>query len=406
MTTLAESNHKQSRLGLAGDHRTLASLLEAARGRIAATLPKHLTPEKLIRVALVAVSRSTLLQKCTNESVLKCVMVSAQLGLDPSGVLGSAYMVPFWNKKLGAYEATLIPGYRGLIDLARRSNQIASIEARVVYEGETFELEFGLQPRLVHKPELDAGDDQPRRLRLVYAVARFKDPDAQPQIEVMTRAAIDAIRRRSQARDDGPWVTDYEEMARKTVVKRLAKYLPLSVEFQSAVELDDRAQRGEPMPDIVDGMIVDRAPAESEPALPRTSRVKQQIEQRATQTAAPDAGEAEQADAPVEPQESQTEVEVEQQEADPPPPIDDDEATKIKVGELLDGGIEQFKKSLFELARSRHPKITRADLEGGWFKFVLGTGVEQSAIPRQTWVTLWQAVESDRFSWKSGSIRS
>lgn len=224
--------------------RTLADLLESRKPAMQAVLPRHLTAERLIKIAMVAVSKTPRLMECAPETVLQSVMTAAQLGLDCGGALGQAYLVPFkrntkdengrWQSR---YECQLILGYRGMIDLARRSGQISSIEARVVWENDTFELEYGIETSMKHKPVLD-GD--PGDLRLVYAVAHLKDGGT--QIEIMTRAQIDAVRRRSKAGDDGPWVTDYPEMARKTVVKRLFKYLPVSVELAEAIERENEAE--------------------------------------------------------------------------------------------------------------------------------------------------------------------
>src|SRR6185503_17866365 len=131
---------------------TLKNVVEMQRDKLAMVLPKHLSPERLMRVVLVAVSKSKDLQECSINSILQCVMTGAQLGLDCSGVLGSAYMVPFWNSKVQAYEAVFIPGYRGLVDLARRTGEIEDIYAHVVYQDDVFDYELGAEPRLIHKP--------------------------------------------------------------------------------------------------------------------------------------------------------------------------------------------------------------------------------------------------------------
>lgn len=214
---------------------TLKDLLEKAKPALSQVLPRHLTAERVVKIALAATSRTPLLLQCTPQSILQAVMQASQLGLEPGSVLGSAYLVPFKNKN-GTMECTLIPGYRGLIDLARRSGQIQSIEARVVYANDDFDYAFGLDVVLRHKPALDA---EPGEIVAVYGVAHLKDGGV--QVEVMRRAEVDAIRKRSRASGSGPWVTDYAEMARKTVIRRLCKYLPLSVELAAALELDAQA---------------------------------------------------------------------------------------------------------------------------------------------------------------------
>ncbi len=201
-------------------------------------LPKHLTPDRLMRVVLAAVSRSQLLQECTVPSILQCVMTGAQLGLDCSGVLGQAYMVPFWNSKINAREATFIAGYRGLIDLARRSGDIARIEAHVVYKDDEFDIEYGLNPKLTHKPNFNV-DPEDKNIIGAYMVAELKDGSR--QCEFMTRKEIDKIRNFSKASSKGPWVDWFGEMCRKTVVRRGIKFLPMSIEVAEALERDDES---------------------------------------------------------------------------------------------------------------------------------------------------------------------
>lgn len=220
---------------------TLAGLLESRKDAIATVLPKHLDADRLLKIALVAVSKNDLLMKCSHTSILQSVMTAAQLGLDCGGALGSAYLVPFYIKQKGCYECQLVVGYRGLIDLARRSGQIASIEARIVYQNDVFELDYSIDgTQFKHQPCLD-GDPGP--MRLVYGIAKLKD-DGGHQFEIMTKAQVEKIKALSQTGRDnkGPWRDHYDEMARKTVVKRLAKYLPISVELNDAIGEDNKVE--------------------------------------------------------------------------------------------------------------------------------------------------------------------
>ena len=217
----------------------LRSLLEQAKEQIALALPRHMTPERMMRIVLTTVQRTPQLLECSPRSILGCVVEASQLGLEPDGILGHAYLVPFWNKHTQQRECQLIPGYKGLIDLARRSGQLSTIYAQVVYEKDRFEFAYGLDPKLVHVP---SGDPDPGAVVAAYAVARLKDGSV--QFDVMWRHQIDRIRQRSRAGDSGPWVTDYEEMAKKTVLRRLCKMLPCSVELQRAVALDELASAG------------------------------------------------------------------------------------------------------------------------------------------------------------------
>lgn len=209
--------------------------LETARDKLAEVLPKYLTPERLIRVAVAALSRAPKLALCTRESILLAIMEAGQLGLEAGSPLGHAYLVPFENRKAGRIEATLIIGYKGLIELARRSGQVACAEARVVYAGDVFDCEYGLHPRLTHRPCWTADRGQPL---LAYAIIRMKGEGEDAITEVMTRDDIERIRARSRAGTDGPWVTDWDMMARKTVLRRALKYAPMPTALADALEHD------------------------------------------------------------------------------------------------------------------------------------------------------------------------
>jgi recombination protein RecT len=209
--------------------------LEVYKGEIARALPKHMTADRMARIALTECRKTPALLKCKPESLFGAVIQAAQLGLEPGGAMGHAYLIPFGS------EVQFIVGYRGMIDLARRSGQIVSLEAHAVYEGDKFECVFGLNSNLTHTPDWDNPNrTKPDALRFVYAVAKLKDGGT--QFEVMSRAEIDAIRARSKAGRSGPWVTDYAAMALKTVIRRLFKYLPVSIELAQAVALDEKAE--------------------------------------------------------------------------------------------------------------------------------------------------------------------
>lgn len=259
--------------------RTFGDLLEKRKDTFAKVLPRHMNPDRLIKVAMLAISRQPLLLQCTPMSLIQSMMAAAQLGLEPDGVLGSAYLVPYRNNKTGQYEAQLIPGYRGLIDLARRSGQINRIEAHVVKEKDEFDFSFGLEMRLRHRPHFpdDAG-----AIIGVYALAELKDGSI--QVEVMSKADIDTIKTRSKAKDHGPWVTDYAEMARKTVVRRLIKYLPLSVELANAVELDNRAELGTGSLDLLDAPDIPQE-ALPEPPKSQADSIKEELTKRRSKKA-------------------------------------------------------------------------------------------------------------------------
>lgn len=226
----------------------LAHLLTspATLAQIKAALPKHMTAERMARVALTELRKTPKLAKCEPRTFIGSVIQISQLGLEPGGALGHAYLVPFENRKQNTVDVQIIIGYRGMIDLARRSGQIASIQAVIVRDGDTFDIEFGLQPHLRHVPAFD--DD--KAMTFVYAVATFKDGGR--QFEVMTRGQVEKVRKQSRSGNDGPWVTHFEEMAKKTVIRRLFKYLPVSVELQQAVALDERGEAG--LSQLIDDM--------------------------------------------------------------------------------------------------------------------------------------------------------
>ena len=221
---------------------TIAGLLTdpSIKAQIALALPKHMTAERLARIALTEVRKTPALAKCDQASFLGAIMQCAQLGLEPGGALGHAYLLPFENRKKGITEVQFIVGYRGMIDLSRRSGQIMSIEARAVYEADQFDVRLGLNSDQVHVPAWDAQDRGP--LRFVYAVAKLKDGGT--QFEVMSRVEVERVRAKSRAANNGPWVDHFEEMAKKTVIRRLFKYLPVSIELAQAVALDEQAEDG------------------------------------------------------------------------------------------------------------------------------------------------------------------
>lgn len=214
---------------------TIKTALESRVEQLKTLLPRHLTPDRVIRLALTGVIRQPKLLECTTVSVVKGVMDSAALGLDCSGLLGSGYLVPYRNNKTGQYEAQFIPGYRGLVDLAYRGGRVKGIDAHVVYKSDRFACRFGNNPTLEHEPDW-AGQRSDEDIIAAYAVAFLEGGITHS--EVMTRAEIDGIRGRSKAKNSGPWVTDYAEMAKKTVVRRLCKGLPLSTELENALALD------------------------------------------------------------------------------------------------------------------------------------------------------------------------
>lgn len=217
----------------------IAALMSSpkVKAQMALAMPKHMTADRMMRIALTEIRKVPALGKCNIESFMGAIMQCAQLGLEPGSALGHAYLLPFGSGKAsdGKANCQLIIGYRGMIDLARRSGQIVSLTARAVHENDVFSYEFGLDEVMTHKP----ADGERGKLTHVYAVAKLKDGGI--QFDVMSKAEVDKVRSGSKAGNNGPWVTHYDEMAKKTVIRRLFKYLPVSIEIQRAVTLDERA---------------------------------------------------------------------------------------------------------------------------------------------------------------------
>jgi recombination protein RecT len=223
----------------------IQGLLKKNWGRIAAVMPKHMTSDRLYQLSVSAINTTPKLAQATPASLLSCIMKCSALGLEPSAVdgLGRAYILPYENRKTGTVEAQLIVGYKGLIDLCRRSGQLKSIHAQAVYEGDGFSYwEDETGQHFTFRPARDVPHD-PAHLTDVYVCAQLKDGGF--VFETMTKQEVDAIRKRSRASKYGPWQTDYEAMALKTVIRRAAKYLPMSTEsqedraFLSAVAADE-----------------------------------------------------------------------------------------------------------------------------------------------------------------------
>ena len=220
---------------------TLRGLFDRSKSSLASVMPKHLTPDRLLKITLSAASRTPALLDCTPESILLAVMQCAQLGLEPNTPLGLAYILPYENRKNGKKEAQFLPGYRGLIKLAQQSGEISDLRSRVVYRGDHFHVEYGLHEKLEHIPAM-SGEN--REIVAVYAVATIKGSST-PHMEVMTMSEVVAIKNRSRSGNNGPWVTDLAEMARKTVIRRICKSLPLSVEMNTALAAQATAEAGD-----------------------------------------------------------------------------------------------------------------------------------------------------------------
>lgn len=195
---------------------------DAFKRAIGQVLPKHLTPDRMARVAIMAMTKNPKLAQCDRASFFGAMMTLSQYGLEPDG--RRAHLIPYGTT------CQLVIDYKGLVELAMRSGMVSNIHADVVCENDEFSYKNG---EVNHEPNLrkDRG-----AVFAVYAIAKFKD--GAEKSEVMSLSEVDAIRKRSKSANSGPWVTDWNEMAKKTVFRRLSKWLPLSPEFRDAVDAD------------------------------------------------------------------------------------------------------------------------------------------------------------------------
>ena len=215
------------------EKKTMQTYIKSMEGEIKKALPSVMTPERFTRMVLSAISTNPKLGSCTPPSFLGAMMSAAQLGLEPNTPLGQAYILPYKNK--GVLEAQFQLGYKGLIDLAYRSGEVELVQAHVVYENDKFECEYGLDAKLVHVP---ADKDRGNAIK-VYAM--FKTKSGGYGYEVMSMEDIrEHAKKYSQAYSSSysPWTTNFEEMAKKTVLKKCLKYAPLKSDFVRGIVQD------------------------------------------------------------------------------------------------------------------------------------------------------------------------
>ena len=196
---------------------------EQMREQFAAALPKHLPPDRFVRVALTALTRTPKLADCSPASLMKCLLDLSAMGIEPDG--RRAHLIPYGS------ECTLVLDYKGIIELVRRSGEVTSIRAETVCENDAFSWTNG---EISHSVDWR----KPRgEVQAVYAIATLKSGETQSA--TLTRAEVEAVRKRSKAGNNGPWVSDWAEMAKKTAVRRLSKMLPISSEIAEHIGRDD-----------------------------------------------------------------------------------------------------------------------------------------------------------------------
>ncbi|HJJ54801.1 MAG TPA: recombinase RecT [Methanocorpusculum sp.] len=208
--------------------KTTADLMKAMAPEIAKALPSVMTPERFTRIAMTALNSNPALQRCEPMSFIGAMMQAAQLGVEVNNPLGQAYLIPYAGK------VQFQLGYKGLIDLAYRSGQVSTIQAHAVYSNDEFHYQLGLEPKLEHIPAVkDRGE-----VISYYAVVKMKDGGF--AFEVMSKEDVmKHARKYSKSFNNGPWQTDFDEMAKKTVLKAALKYCPLKSDFVKGVVADE-----------------------------------------------------------------------------------------------------------------------------------------------------------------------
>lgn len=218
----------------AGGKHTMQQYIKQMQKEIAKALPSVITPERFTRIVLSALSTNPKLAETTPQSFLGAMMTAAQLGMEPNTPLGQAYLIPFFNGKTKCLECQFQLGYKGLIDLAYRSGEVKIIQAHVVYSNDDFEYALGLDPVLKHIPARE------ERGAPTHVYAMFRTKDDGYGFAVMTMDEVrEHAQKHSKSYGSGPWQTNFEEMAKKTVLKRVLKYAPLKSEFVRAVSCDE-----------------------------------------------------------------------------------------------------------------------------------------------------------------------
>jgi|GEM_PF-5568322 len=230
ITNTNQSLTQQSFEGMKSNQ--IMELFDKYKPLISQVLPKHLSPERVLNIAMNNIARNPKLAQCTIQSVIGGIVLSSILGLELIPQLGTAYLVPFKNSKTGKLEAVFMMGYKGARDLAYRTDKISIIYAVPVFSNDHFEYQEGLERYIKHIPNLE----NPGQFKLVYAICKFKDGST--HFTIKTKDQIETVRKRSKAGNDpnSPWNNgipdDYLEMAKKTAIKALIKDLPISFDYK------------------------------------------------------------------------------------------------------------------------------------------------------------------------------
>jgi len=222
---------------------TIGQLLLSKKAQIEKALPKHMDSDKVLRIVMTEITRNPDLKKCSSESLITAVIQSSQLGLHPDSLTGEAYLIPYNNSKKGIHECQFQVGYKGMLRLAYNSGQILNVDAQAVFENDTFDVCYGSNQYLTFIPTLKNRG----AIKCYYAIAHMKNGGY--QFIVMSKEDVDKHKAYSKSSGSSysPWSTHYDEMAKKTCIKAVLKYLPRSSEDMNLImasSLDDQADLG------------------------------------------------------------------------------------------------------------------------------------------------------------------
>ena len=211
---------------------SMTVMLKKMSKEIERALPAHINSERFQRVALTAFNGNPKLQACDPVSFIAAMMQSAQLGVEPNTPLGQAYLIPYGN------QVQFQISYKGLLELAQRSGQFKTIYAHPVYENDEFEVVYGLDQKLIHKPTFT------NRGEVIGYYAVYKLLNGGESFFFMPKEdVLNHAKSKSKTFKSGPWQTDFDAMALKTVIKQLLKYAPLNVELAKTISNDESVKK-------------------------------------------------------------------------------------------------------------------------------------------------------------------
>lgn len=218
---------------------------------IKSVVPSHVTPERMARIALTTISRTPQLAECTPASIIGAVMNCAVMGLEPN-LVGHAYIVPFWNNAIKRKEAAFVIGYKGLLELVRRTGDVSNIYAHEVCEKDAFDYCYGLKKDLFHKPA------EGERGEVTHYYACYHLRDGASDFIVMTKRDVEQHRDKySKAKAAGPWLENFDEMGKKTCIRKLVKYMPIAIEIQEHIATDEAVLKPKKEDGLESGNIFD-----------------------------------------------------------------------------------------------------------------------------------------------------